>query len=263
MQDTTVALLISTYNWPGALKLVLDSVLAQTKMPDEIVIAEDGTDPKTKEVIESFKNKLKLKHVRHEDEGFRKSLILNKAVKEIKSDYIIQIDGDIIVHPKFIEDHIESAKVGYFVQGSRAMIAEEKSSEILKTGQLKFNFLSSGISNRFNAVRSPSMAFIFKLHQSNPFHLKGCNFAFWKADFININGYFNGFEGWGFEDYEFGARLLHAGIKRTTIKLKAVGYHIFHSHPYNLNASLTSNKNIYRQTIDKKKTVTDNGYAQV
>ena len=163
--------------------------------------------------------------------------------------------------PKFIEDHISSAKTNYFVQGSRAMIKEAKSAEILQTENIDFTFLSDGLYSRFNAIRLPQVAPIFKLDPSNPFHLKGCNFAFWKSDFIRINGYYNGFEGWGFEDYEFGARLLHAGIKRRRLKMKAITYHIF--HPYYSRSNYCLNDVIYQETIDQKKTVAVNGYAQV
>ncbi|MGY3054249.1 glycosyltransferase involved in cell wall biosynthesis [Pedobacter sp. UYEF25] len=261
MHRPTVALLISTYNWPEALSLVLNSVLGQSKIPDEIVIADDGSGQETLTLIESFSKKLKIKHVWQEDNGFRKSLILNKAIKEINSDYIVQIDGDIIVHPKFIEDHSNAAKNGHFVQGSRAMLKEQKTTEILKSGQTDLSALSDGLNNRFNAIRFPPLAPLFTLGTSNPFHLKGCNFAFWKTDYINVNGYYNGFEGWGGEDYEFGARLLHAGVKRVKLKMKALAFHIY--HPINCRANTGANDRIYQETLSKNLIYRDNGYKEV
>jgi len=258
----TVALLISTYNWPQALELVLLSVLAQTRMPDEIIIADDGSDERTKKLVTDYKTRfgVPLKHVWHEDDGFRKSLILNKAVKQIESEYIIQIDGDIIIHPKFVNDHLNTAENGHFVQGSRAMITEQKSEEIIKTKQINFSFLTEGLYSRFNAIRFPLLAGIFKLDPSNPFHIKGCNLAFWKKDFIAINGYYNGFEGWGAEDYEFGARLLHLGVKRKRLKMLALGFHIF--HPINSRANTGPNDKIYRKTLTDKATYASDGYLQ-
>lgn len=41
-------LLITTYNWPKALELVLYSVLHQHVKPDEVVIADDGSTEETK-----------------------------------------------------------------------------------------------------------------------------------------------------------------------------------------------------------------------
>jgi len=262
-EPTSVALLISTYNWPKALELVLSSVLRQSKLPDELIIADDGSREDTKEVIESFKSKfnIPLKHIWHEDKGFRKSLILNKAVKNIESEYIIEIDGDIIIHPNFIEDHIKAGQSGYFIQGSRAMITERKAEEILLSKDIDLSLFSSGIINRFNALRLPLLAGIFSALPYNPFHIKGCNMAFWKKDYILINGYHNNFEGWGGEDYEFGARLLHSGIKNKRLKMAAVAYHIFHKTSSGYNR--IPNDKIYRETLEKKLIYSSDGYKQV
>lgn len=262
-KQQTVALLISTYNWPEALELVLLSVLKQTRMPDEIVIADDGSNEKTRILIEKYCKKFKvpLKHIWHEDRGFRKSLILNKAVKQIESRYIIEIDGDIIIHPKFINDHLKASSPGYFVQGSRSMITESKSKEILQNKQINFSIFTKGLYTRFNAIRFPLLAGIFKLDPSNPFHIKGCNLAFWKESFIKVNGYYNGFKGWGAEDYEFGARLLHSGLKRKRLKMVALGFHIF--HPNNSRSNTGPNDKIYRKTLAEKITYALNGYQQV
>lgn len=258
----SVALLISTYNWPQALDLVLAGILKQTRMPDEVIIADDGSSTDTKELIEQYKTKfnLPIKHIWHEDLGFRKSLILNKSVKNIDSDYIIEIDGDIIIHPKFIADHLKAAKTGYFVQGSRTMLTEEKSNEILYTKKINFSVFSPGLSSRFNALRLPLLTSIFALDPSNPFHIKGCNLAFWKKDYIAINGYYNSFEGWGGEDYEFGARLLHLGIKRKRLKMAALAFHIFHKD--NSRANTGPNDIIYRKTLAEKLTYATNGYKE-
>ncbi|WP_442589790.1 glycosyltransferase family 2 protein [Pedobacter sp. AW31-3R] len=258
----SVALLISTYNWPQALELVLNTVAQQTRIPDEIVIADDGSGEETRQLIERLKQRLNLsiKHIWHEDKGFRKSLILNKAVKNITSDYIVEIDGDILIHKEFIADHLKAAQIGTFVQGSRAMITKEKTKEILKNKITKFSIFSSGLYSRFNALRVPFLSGIFKLDPSNPYHIKGCNLAFWKKDYLAINGYDNNFNGWGGEDYEFGARLLHSGIKRKRLKMAALGYHIYHKIHSRSNTG--PNDIIYKKTLSQKITYSTNGYMQ-
>ena len=259
----TVSLLISTFNWPQALELVLISILKQTYLPDEIVIADDGSTVETKELIDTYRSKFNIpvKHIWHEDKGFRKSLILNIAVKNITSEYIVQIDGDIILHPDFIKDHLKVAKPGSFIQASRALINQEKSTEILKSKNIDFSFFSEGVYSRFNALRIPFLSKIFLLDKKNPYHIKGCNLSYWKVDFILTNGYFNGFEGWGAEDYEFGARLIHAGVKKRKVKMMALCYHIFHA--YHCRSNLNVNDQIYKRTLEEKSNYTKDGYQQV
>src|SRR6185437_1204228 len=111
-----IGLLISTYNWPEALELVFLSILGQARMPDEILIADDGSGDDTRKLIDSYREKfnIPIRHAWHEDNGFRKSIVLNKAVKLAESDYIIEIDGDIILDHRFIADHIKQAAKGFF-----------------------------------------------------------------------------------------------------------------------------------------------------
>jgi glycosyltransferase involved in cell wall biosynthesis len=121
-----VGLLISTYNWPKALETIFASIQMQSRMPDEIIIADDGSGPATADVIRRWEHILRVpfKHAWHEDDGFRKTIILNKAVKLSEVDYIIEIDGDILLHPRFVDDHVRNARRGRFLQGARSMFSE-------------------------------------------------------------------------------------------------------------------------------------------
>lgn len=262
-QELTVAVLISTYNWPKALELVLLSLLQQTRMPDEILIADDGSRPETRELIDRYRAlfPVRLKHTWQEDKGFRKCLILNKAVKQAEADYIIEIDGDIIVHPHFVADHARAARKGCFIQGSRTMLTEAKTKEILQTKQVNFNALSQGLYSRFNAIRVPMLSRLFKPNPRSSWNVKGCNLAFWRDDYIRVNGYYNDFEGWGWEDYEFGARLINAGVLKLRLKMAAISYHIFHK--LHDRGNFLPNEMIYRKTIEEKLTYCPSGYHEV
>jgi len=253
-----VTLLISTYNWPEALDLVLRSVARQSRQPDEVVIADDGSDERTAELIGNYAGRLPIKHVWHEDKGFRKSIILNKAVREVSCPYIIEIDGDIILHRHFIRDHLNAAERGFFVQGSRAMIGERKSTQILKSKQLDFKAWTGGMTTRFNAIRFPLLSGLFKTNPQSSHNVKGCNLAFWLNDYKKINGYYNGFEGWGWEDYEFAERLINAGVRKKRLKWAAVGYHIY--HPLSSRGNFEPNELIYRETVEKKLTFREPGF---
>lgn len=120
-----LSLIISTYNSPEALRVTLESVLRQAIYPREIIIADDGSDESTATVIKEFTSKspVPLRHVWHENRGFRLAAIRNRAIAAATGDYIVQIDGDIILDPFFIADHIDSARNGHFVCGSRVQPA--------------------------------------------------------------------------------------------------------------------------------------------
>lgn len=246
----TVTLLISTYNWPEALELVFESVLRQTRLPDQIVIADDGSNLRTKILIDSYAIKLPIDHIWQEDLGFRKSLILNKSISACTSDYIIEVDGDIVLNRHFIQDHINAAEEGYFVQGCRAMLGEELTQRTLSSPRFKFNAFTKGMVTRFNAIRLPHLSFLFKTNPYSSHNVKGCNMAFWKEDYVRINGYFNGFEGWGWEDYEFAERLINSGIKKKKLKFAAIGYHLYHKLSSRTN--FRPNELIYEETVQKK-----------
>ena len=244
MNVKPVTLLISTYNWPEALALVFKSIGNQTMMPDEILIADDGSKMETKEIIDRFRLKMQIPvvHFWHEDQGFRKTVIMNEALNKSNGKYIIQIDGDIILHPKFIADHVAEAKIGFYIKGSRAMLSQKKTEEILSTKRITINPFSYGVGNKINASRIAMFSRIFRGDKLRSDNLRGCNFSFWKEDFIAVNGYNNDMQGWGHEDIEMAARLTNLGIKQRQLKLKAVCYHLYHIINSRFNENINYNK---------------------
>jgi glycosyltransferase involved in cell wall biosynthesis len=263
MIKMTVGILISTYNWPEALESILLSILHQTCLPDEILIANDGSGKTTTAVINKYKRILTIpiKDVWHEDIGFRKSAILNKAMKKAKADYIIQIDGDIILHRNFIEDHIRNAREKSFVQGCRTILDEEKTQEVIANNRFMFSFFSRGIKNRLNAIRFPMFSPLIKSNPETSRNIKACNIAFWRSDYIAVNGYNNHFQGWGWEDDEFAARLIHSGVMKRRLKLAAVCYHLNHGH--HSRNDIERNRRLYENTISEKIKSCSDGLAQV
>lgn len=157
-----ITLLVSTYNRPDALSVSLDSMRYQTLMPDEIVIADDGSTEDTRETIEEIKKTFPIPiiHVWQEDKGFRKTKILNKAVAKSTGDYIIEIDGDAFAHPHFIEDHMRLAQKGIYVKGGRVNLNEQLTEEVCKSRvSRKITFKTKGIESKSeNAIRLKSLS---------------------------------------------------------------------------------------------------------
>lgn len=256
----TCSLIITTYNWPEALEQTLKSVLKQTHIPDEIIIADDGSGEDTRVAIERFSTENLQLHIIHswqEDEGFRASTSRNKAIAKSKCEYIILADGDMILDKNFISDHLKFTQAGYFTQGSRVLVDETKTKEILDGKAFKSSWFSCGISNRKNAIHSCLLSKIFSNGSQSLKGIKTCNFAFFRQDCINVNGFNEDFVGWGREDSEFAIRLLNAKVKRQNLRFNAVAFHLYHKE--NSRKMLEKNDQILKDSIDKKLTWCANG----
>jgi glycosyltransferase involved in cell wall biosynthesis len=158
-----VSLIITTYNNPAALLLVLKSIEAQSLLPLNVIIADDGSNNNTKELIKNFQltTCLKIIHSWQKDKGFRAAKSRNKAIAESDADYIILVDGDMILHSEFVQDHINNAEVGCFIQGTRVLITKEATEDVYKRMSIIFSFLSHGIKNRKNAIHSDFLSKFF------------------------------------------------------------------------------------------------------
>ena len=256
------SLIIATYNWAAALELVLLSLLKQSRLPDEIIIADDGSTEATKQLIERYTDKFQcgLHHIWQADKGFQKTKILNKAVDKANGDYIIQIDGDILLHKHFIKDHIHTAKQGVFIHGSRVFLNKKITNKAFADLAYHFSIFTSGISNRLNGIRSPLLSTIISSKNDNLKGTRGCNFSFWKQNFIEANGYNEDMTGWGKEDTELSIRLMNNGLQKHKLKGKAVCYHLHHN--ISSREGLTINTAILETALKNKIKNCTNGISK-
>lgn len=254
----TVALIISTYNWPRALSLCLDSVMKQSVMPTEILIADDGSDSSTREVVKHFESlsPVPLRHIWHEDRGFRLATIRNKAIAASQSEYIIQTDGDLIFHRDFIRDHKAFARKSCFVTGSRGMITETCSQRLLQGEITQITPWTKGVRNRINVLRIPIIAALYRALGPTRF-VKGCNMAFWREDLIRVNGYDEAFTGWGREDTELAVRLVNSGIRQQCMKFRGIVFHLYHGKKD--RSGLSANDSLYKQSVRERRTRCEKG----
>lgn len=248
----TTALLISTYNWPEALELVLKSALVQSIHSTEIIIADDGSKEDTKLLIEQFRQKtnIPIHHIWQEDFGFRKSKILNKAIAQTTADYIIQVDGDCIMHENFVEDHLKAAQNGVYIYGSRVNILPDFVADVFVKKQINFNFFSKQIKNKTRSLRIPFLSEFYKIHDGISKKFRGCNVSYWRNDFIAVNGYNENFEGWGREDSDLAIRMGNNGVKAKRIRYAGIVFHIHHK--INSKDNFELNDKIQSETIANK-----------
>jgi glycosyltransferase involved in cell wall biosynthesis len=227
----SISLLISTYNWEQALILCLRSISRQTVMPNEILIADDGSGKDTAVLIEKFRREINVPiiHVWQEDKGFRKTLILNKAIALAHGDYIIEIDGDVIANRHFIQDHIEMMRPGYYICGSRAKLPLTLTHQLLKEKRIDVSLSEVKTNFIYNSIRSKILRHLLaKFYGTDIMHMRSCNFAFWKKDIIAVNGYNEDIQGWGLEDTELAYRLHYSGVKKKFLKMGGIIYHLEH-----------------------------------
>jgi glycosyltransferase involved in cell wall biosynthesis len=259
MKFPSCSLVVSTYNRPDALELCLESILKQKLLPDEIVVADDGSGQETRQLIDAIRKKatVPVVHVWQEDNGYQLARIRNKAFAAAAGEYLVQIDGDLILEEHFILDHLSMSRPGTFISGTRTMTDADLTQKLLKKEISSADILKhpKHLTKRHNAVRSwvlREASYLFQRKQSNYKYVLGCNMAFWKKDLLKVNGYNESFKGWGKEDNELTVRLQNAGVQLRFIKFGAVVYHLHHKVA-DLSA-VPANEEKLLQTIEQQVT---------
>lgn len=267
-----VSVVISTYNSPVWLEKVLWGFECQTYRDFELVIADDGSGAETRETIEAFRREsgVDLIHVWHEDRGFQKSEILNKAIQASTTDYLIFTDGDCIPRKDFIAVHVKHAKPGYFLSGGYFMLPIETSQAItredIQSGNaFKVSWLKkNGLAGTYKTLKLSSRGKLQKfLNFVTPTKAtwNGHNSSGWKKDLLAVNG-FNEEMQYGGQDRELGERMMNKGIRGRQIRYSAVCVHLDHKRGYKTVESIQKNRNIRRETKSMKKTWTDFGIVK-
>lgn len=233
------SVIITTYNSPQYLRRVLDAYLLQTRLPDEIVVADDGSTSETRQVIEEFRDRapFHVGHVWHEDQGFRAAKIRNEAIKACSGDYLIFSDGDCLPHRAFVADHAALAKRGCFVQGKRMLVKKSVSATFTPSSLVKLavHCLQREVCGCHHLLRIPGL--VITKHGLRG--IKTCNLAVHREAVLAVNGFNEAFVGWGREDAEFAARLYAYGLKRRDPLLSALVFHLW--HPENSRNQLADN----------------------
>jgi glycosyltransferase involved in cell wall biosynthesis len=132
------SLVIVTYERPAALERVLASVEAQTQAPDEVIVADDGSGPAVAAVVDAFRKRLPsgIAFLRQEHSGFRAGRMRNLAIARCTGDYVLLVDGDMVLHPDFVADHARAARPGYWTQGVRIPLDEAATQRLLLGGRV-------------------------------------------------------------------------------------------------------------------------------
>jgi glycosyltransferase involved in cell wall biosynthesis len=185
-------------------------------------------------------------------EGFRLARSRNRAIAAAKGDYIIIVDGDMVLHRHFIADHLNAARPDSFIQGVRLLTKAPAAERMLRDSSLDLHFFASDIKRRRHAVRSLLLSRLLFGKRVGQSAIRGCNQAYWKEDLLRVNGFNEACVGWGREDNEIAARLYNIGVARRNLKFQALAIHLHHPprHP----AGTNPNDAILQQAIERGET---------
>ncbi|MCA0153535.1 glycosyltransferase family 2 protein [Winogradskyella vincentii] len=252
------SVIISTYNQPEWLELVLHSYHIQTLKSFEIIIADDGSNELTKLVIEAFSNisDLKVIHIWQEDNGFRKTRILNKAITASNSDYLIFTDGDCVAREDFVETHLKLRKSHTALSGGYFKLTKLISSRLSKSiisNQKCFNkdwLLEQGQPKSFKLnklTKSKFKANLLNWITPTKATFDGMNVSCWKSDITAVNGFDERMQ-YGGEDREVGERMMNNGVKFLQVRYRTICVHLYHERPYKNEDNETLNQRIRHTT---------------
>lgn len=216
-----LSVIVSTYNRPDALRAVLAGLAEQSDRAFEVLVADDGSGEETRTtVVEcAAASPVAIRHVWHEDKGFRLSAIRNLAAKQARGDYLVFIDGDCVPRLDFVTRHRALAEPGWMVAGNRLLLSESFTRAVLER-RLPIHrwdwsdwwrIRRAGGLNRMGPLLRVPLGPLRKLGGRRWQRVRGCNMGIWKADLLAVNGFDETFEGWGYEDSDIAVRLVNAG----------------------------------------------------
>lgn len=231
------------YKNTAFLKAVLDSISYQTIKPDEIIISEDGNDSGMRDFVNSYPFTINYQHLTQEDLGWQKNKALNNAIKSAKNDYLIFIDGDCVLHPKFIENHLKLAEPQLIQAGKRVKLGVMYSKQLIDSD---VNTFAASYNKNYAAIKKDGGKFceegtLLPLNKLTKkitqllgiSSIKGCNFSCYKDALIAINGFDEDYilPAIG-EDIDLGWRFKGLGYTISSIKHFAIQYHLHHQESW-------------------------------
>lgn len=235
------SLLVTTYEMPKHLELVLAGLKCQSTQDFELILCDDGSGSETRAIIDTFRKQspFRVEHIWQEHQGFRKCRILNEGLRRAQGEVCIFLDGDCVPNRHFIRDHLESQEKGSYLAGRRVELGPKLSGwltpESVEAGFFDFphpRLIASVLSgdseylNRTIRVTWPKLRSLLKMDRV--VDLKGCNYSVSRKALEELNGFDEDYEGYGREDTDVEIRLQHLGLKIKSLKGLALQYHVWH-----------------------------------
>jgi glycosyltransferase involved in cell wall biosynthesis len=234
-----ISVIVATYNRPDALDAVLRSLLRQSDADFEVLVADDGSTDRTRDLIDARKPRFggRLRHIWQPDDGFRLAEIRNRAILAATGDYCIFLDGDCIARTNYVASHRALARPGWFVTGNRLLLSRALSERILQDNLEPENWTfaqwrrlrRAGEIKRLAPLLSLPLGPLRRLRSNDWRGAQGCNLGIWRSDLIAVDGFEGAFASWGREDSDLLIRLMRAGIRRKDGRMATGVLHLWHA----------------------------------
>jgi GT2 family glycosyltransferase len=262
------AVVISTYNRTKALDLVLQGLSRQKVQARQIVVGDDGSTDETRDVIASWRSRgLPVEHCWHEDRGYRKSVIMNQAMRAVNQPLCIFTDGDCVPLEGFVRDHLRYAEVGYILAGPR-MLASAALTQRLESGEESclgrniFWWLGQRMRGNINRllplIHLPDGAW----RKSSPTKwewVRGCNFSVETKHVWRVGGFEENLFGWGPDDSDIAVRMINAGVRVKSLRFAAPVLHLWHQEESRV--TLEQNLAYLHAALAEKRTRASSGFS--
>lgn len=265
-----VSVIVSTFNNPSSLEKTLYGLGCQTKEDFEVLIADDGSGAATQELIARLQREssLRIRHLWHEDRGFRKGKILNQAIIQATGDYLIFMDGDIIPRDDFVAAHCRLARPSYYIAGGSHIDLPQDLHARIGSGDIETQrvfevawLASRGMAAsrfRYRLSRHRLLARLLDTLTPRSGVLVGANASAWKADVLAVNGFDETYT-YGSDDKDLGVRMTNHGVRSRRLKYSLVCVHLAHSRTYASAEWIRENKRKLRQVRIQRITWTPHG----
>ena len=273
-----ISVIVPTYNRPLALRLCLLSLAKQSVLPHEVLVADDGSASETHVMVNEMQQYLQqifpIRHVWHEDKGFRKPKILNETVRQATGDYLVFLDGDCMAHRHFVRTHAQQGSPDAILSGKRVELGKDLTEKLLVSG-IVLNMFSPRLF--WDAARGRSRKVEEALMTRSPFLRRithrdriaddgvwGCNFSLYKDLFVAINGCDEDFLDGSIEDNDLGIRVLNQGKRVQSVRGLAIIFHLWHPSSWSFeNEKYQHNLAILKRRIANRESFCKNGIKKL
>ncbi len=264
-----LSVVVTTYNHPQWLEKVLWGFEAQTFRHFELLVADDGSDAPTRELVERLSPQLgyPVRHIWQAKQGFRKCTILNAAIAACTGEYLFFTDGDCIPRGDVLAVHAATAERGRFLSGGYLKLPMETSQaitreDILEGRSTDYAWLrqhGTPVSAQARRLHwGPRVSRLLDLLTTTRPTFNGHNASAWRDDLVRVNGFDERLE-WGGLDREIGERLENAGVKGTQVRHRALVVHLDHGRGYKRPEAIARNRAIRDEVAAERLTRTPAG----